>query len=166
VASGAVLWGARVTRLPEREKIASALNYWHGRVIATTGGYIGDAAPYQGHVVVLDADAGRILHVWNALCSNGRWLLDPSTCPQSGAAIWGRAGAVVDTATGNLLVATGDGLWDGQTNWGDATVVLDSLAATVLANYTPSNTRQLDAADLDMGSTSPAASWPRAGRTA
>src|SRR5256885_1534554 len=55
VADGHAVWSASVPRLPAREKIASALNYFQGRVIAVTGGYIGDRAPYQGHVAILDA---------------------------------------------------------------------------------------------------------------
>jgi len=155
VADGSVAWSTAITKLPAREKIASPLNYWHARVIATTGGYVGDAPPYQGHVAVLDAASGRFLHVWNALCSDTAGLLTPANCTQSDAAIWGRAGAVVDTTTGDLFVATGNGLWDGKTNWGDATLALDSLATTLLGNYTPTNTAQLNATDADLGSTSP-----------
>ena len=40
--------------LERSEKIASPLNYSRGHVIATTGGYIGDAPSYQGHVSILD----------------------------------------------------------------------------------------------------------------
>ncbi len=36
--------------------------------------------PYQGHVVVIAAGNGRLLHVWNSLCSNVRHLLVPSKC--------------------------------------------------------------------------------------
>ncbi len=155
VADGSVLWSTPITRLPAREKIASPLNLWHGRVIAATGGYVGDEPPYQGHVAVLNASSGTLLSVFNVLCSDRTGLMTPSSCPASDAAIWGRAGAVVDTATGNLWVATGNGPWDGKTNWGDATLALDSLATTLLANYTPSNTAELDASDADLGSTSP-----------
>ncbi len=155
VADGRVLWSTAITRLPAREKIASPLNLWHGRVIATTGGYVGDQPPYQGHVAVLDASSGTLLSVFNVLCSDRTGLMDPASCGASDAAIWGRAGAVVDTATGNLWVATGNGPWDGKTNWGDATLALDSLATTLLANYTPANTAELDASDADLGSTSP-----------
>src|SRR5581483_57645 len=56
------------------QKIAAALNVWSGRVIATTGGYIGDAPPYQGHVAVIDARSGRLVSVWNSLCSGRRGL--------------------------------------------------------------------------------------------
>jgi hypothetical protein len=124
-------------------------------VIATTGGYIGDAPPYQGHVAVIRASNGRLLHVWNSLCSNRPGLLVPSSCATSDSAIWGRAGAVVDPANGQLLVATGNAPWDGRTNWGDATLRLSADATKLLGNYTPSNTADLNASDADLGSTSP-----------
>ena len=155
IANGHPAWSVSITRLPSREKIASALNFAGGHVIATTGGYIGDAPPYQGHVAIIDAASGRLLHVWNSLCSNRSGLIVPSTCPASDSAIWGRSGAVVDPSTGDLLVATGNAPWDGRTNWGDATLRLDANATRMLGNYTPSNTEQLNSSDLDLGSTSP-----------
>ena len=60
----------------------------------TTGGYIGDAPPYQGHVVMIDRASGRITAVWNSLCSDRHTLIVPRSCPASDSAIWGRAGAV------------------------------------------------------------------------
>jgi outer membrane protein assembly factor BamB len=155
VADGHLAWSTAITLLPEREKIASALNYFDGRVIATTGGYIGDAPPYQGHVAILDAATGRLTHVWNALCSDRAGLIQPKDCPASDAAIWGRAGAVIDTTTGNLFIATGNARWDGRTNWGDAVIELDRDASRVLGNFTPSNTETLDESDADLGSSSP-----------
>ena len=155
LADGRVVWTTSITKLPTREKIASALNFDRGHVIATTGGYIGDAPPYQGHVAIIDASSGNLLSVWNALCSDRAGLIDPSSCSQSDAAIWGRAGAVVDPATGDIFVATGNGTWDGNTNWGDAVIELDANATHIVGNYTPSNTEQLNAGDVDVGSTSP-----------
>ena len=155
VADGHAAWRTRITLLPSREKIASALNYWHGRVIATTGGYIGDAPPYQGHVALLAASNGKLLSVWNSLCSNRHQLISPSSCASSDSAIWGRAGAVVDTATGRLLVATGNGDWNGRANWGDSTVHLSADASRVLGSWTPTNEAALQSSDLDLGSTSP-----------
>ncbi|MGH7733243.1 MAG: hypothetical protein ACREOE_05965, partial [Gemmatimonadales bacterium] len=133
----------------------SALAFFRGRVIATTGGYIGDAPPYQGHVAILDATTGRLEHVWNSLCSDRPALIDPESCKESDSAIWGRAGAVIDSSSGDLFVATGNGRWDGQTNWGDAVIELDPDATRIMGNYTPTNTAQLDADDADLGSTSP-----------
>nr|MDQ6873117.1 PQQ-binding-like beta-propeller repeat protein [Gemmatimonadota bacterium] len=155
VADGRAVWSTAITILPEREKIASPLNYDRGRVIATTGGYIGDAPPYQGHVAILDAATGRLAHVWNSLCSDRHELIDPRSCDESGNAIWGRAGAVIDSTTGDIFVATGNGKWDGRTNWGDAAIALDSSATKLLDNYTPANTEELSARDADLGSTSP-----------
>lgn len=153
--NGTVVWNAAITILPAREKIASSLNYFNGNVVATTGGYIGDAPPYQGHVAILDGATGKLLHVWNSLCSDQQKLMAPASCPESGSAIWGRAGAVIDSTTGNIYVATGNAKWDGATDWGDATIELDPTASTILGNYTPVNTDQLNADDADVGSTSP-----------
>jgi outer membrane protein assembly factor BamB len=155
VANGQVAWSTAITRLPRREKIASALNYFRGRVIAVTGGYIGDARPYQGHVVLLDASNGRLLHMWNSLCSDRQDLIDPHSCGQSGSAIWARGGAVIDSTTGDIFLATGNGHWDGHTDWGDSVLQLDPDATRLLANYTPKSTEELDQTDADLGSTSP-----------
>lgn len=155
VADGRVVWSTAITLSPGSEKIASALNYFNGHVIATTTGYIGDAPPYQGHVAILDAATGSLLSVWNSLCSNRPGLIAPASCAQSGSGIWGRTGAVIDSATGTIFVATGNGLWDGATNWGDAAVELDAGAAHLIGNYTPTNTAALSSSDTDLGSTSP-----------
>lgn len=155
VADGHALWSAAITKLPSREKIAASLNFNRGRVIATTGGYYGDAPPYQGHVAVIDASNGSVRQIWNSLCSNRHALIEPASCPASDSAIWGRAGAVIDPATGNLFVATGNGPWDGHTNWGDATLMLTPGATQLIGNYTPTNTADLNASDADLGSTSP-----------
>jgi outer membrane protein assembly factor BamB len=155
VANGNSVWSVSITKLPSREKIAAALNFANGHVIATTGGYIGDAPPYQGHVAII-SPGGALLHVWNSLCSNRRGLIDPASCAASDSAIWGRSGAVVDPANGQLLVATGNAPWDGKTNWGDAVLRLSVDASTMLGNYTPTNTDELNSGDVDLGSTSPA----------
>lgn len=155
IKDGSVAWRTSITKLPEREKIASPLNFFNDRVIATTGGYIGDQPPYQGHVAILDPANGDLLSVWNSLCSDQSGLLNPSNCPESDSAIWGRAGAVIDTTTGNIFVATGNAPWDGNTSWGDAALELNPDATQLIGNYTPSNTQELNRTDADLGSTSP-----------
>ncbi len=149
-------WPVTVTRLPEREKIASALNVARGLVLVATGGYIGDAPPYQGHVVAIEARTGRVVNVWNSLCSDRRGLIVPSSCPESDSAIWARAGVVVEPGTGNLLVATGNGRWDGRRYWGDSVLELSPTASRLLQNWTPTDQAELDAGDVDLGSTAPA----------
>jgi outer membrane protein assembly factor BamB len=156
VADGRVLWTATITRDATHEKITSSLNVSRGLVIATTGGYVGDAPPYQGHVVTLHAGNGRIAHVWNSLCSDRHQLIVPRTCRSSDSAIWSRSGAAVDPANGNLVVATGNGPWNGSTDWGDSALVLSPDASRLLRHYTPANQAALESSDADLGSTSPA----------
>jgi hypothetical protein len=156
VSSGKVLWSTPITRDAGHEKLTASLNFSRGMVVATTGGYIGDAPPYQGHVVTLNHVNGRIEHVWNSLCSNRAGLIEPSTCDASDSAIWARSGAVVDPATGDLLVATGNGPWNGSTNWGDSMLVLSPDASRLLKHWTPANQEELNRNDADVGSTAPA----------
>ena len=99
VADGSVVWSTPVTMLPSREKIASPIKVFGNRVIAVTGGYIGDAPPYQGHVAILDGPTGQLVQVWNSLCSDRTGLMQPSSCSSTRSAIWGRGGAVVDAET-------------------------------------------------------------------
>jgi outer membrane protein assembly factor BamB len=156
VRDGKVLWTTTITRDPTHEKITSSLNVTRGLVVAATGGYIGDAPPYQGHVVTMSERAGRIAHVWNSLCSNRKGLILPRTCPSSDSAIWSRSGAAVDPVDGTLVVATGNAPWNGRTDWGDSVLVLAPDASRLLRHYTPPNYQQLNDSDADLGSTSPA----------
>ena len=157
ISTGRQAWATRVTYDPTREKIASALNITGNRVVVTTGGYYGDAPPYQGHVVTIDGGSGRILRVWNSLCSNRHRLIDPpDSCPASDSAIWARAGAVIEPGTGRILVATGNGPFNGSTNWGDSVLELTPDAGRLLHNWTPTDQASLNANDTDLGSTAPA----------
>ena len=149
-------WPVRVTLLPSKEKLASPFSINGNELIVVTDGYDGDTPPYQGHVVTIDRGSGRILHVWNSLCSNRRRLLVPSTCPASDSAIWGRNAPVLEPGTGRILVATGNGPFNGRTDWGDSVLELTPNASRLLHNWTPRDQAQLNADDGDLGSTSPA----------
>ncbi len=153
---GHVVWATPVTQLPAREKLTSALNFDAGHVLAATGGYIGDAPPYQGHVAVLDAATGRLLAVWNSLCSDRHALLAPTSCSESGSAIWARRGVVVDPGSHRLFAATGNGRFDGRTGWGDSVVELAPDASDIVGHWTPTDFQQLDDTDADVGSAGPA----------
>ncbi len=150
-------WPVSVTFDAKKEKIASALNISGGSVVVTTGGYVGDAPVYQGHVVTINRATGQIQHVWNSLCSNRHELIDPpSSCPASDSAIWARSGAVIEPGTGRILVATGNAPFNGVTNWGDSVLELAADASRLLHNWTPTNQAQLNATDGDVGSSAPA----------
>jgi PQQ-like domain len=149
-------WPVTITLDPQHEKIGPGLNVAGNLVLASTGGYVGDYPPYQGHVVAIDRSSGRLLHVFNALCSNRKELIVPDSCQSDGAAIWGRGGVVVEPGTHRLLVATGNGPYDGRTDWGDSVLELSPDASRLLQAYTPRNADDLEADDLDLGSASPA----------
>ena len=147
-------WPVTVTRDPAHEKLTSSFNLVGGRLIVATGGYLGDAPPYQGHVVSLDPSSGRIRAVFNALCSNVRRIQDPRSCGSDFAAVWSRAGAVA-TGHGTLLVATGNGPYDGRRDWGDSVLELADRDLSLRHHWTPPDQAQLEASDADLGSVSP-----------
>jgi outer membrane protein assembly factor BamB len=149
-------WPVSITRDATHEKIPSALNLDGADVLATTGGYIGDAPPYQGKVVAIDRATGTIAHVFNSLCSNRRQVIQPSSCSASDSAIWGRGGAVVAPGTHRIYVATGNAPFNGSTNWGDSVLELTRGAAALRRHYTPATQADLNATDADVGSASPA----------
>jgi PQQ-like domain len=155
-------WPARVTLNPRREKLTSSFNITGGSVVVTTGGYIGDAPPYQGHVVMIDRGSGRITAVWNSLCSARHRLIVPSSCGASDSAIWARSGAVIEPDTGRILVATGNAPFNGRTNWGDSVLELSRDGKRLLHNWTPAEQDQLNRNDTDLGSSAPAL-LPRTG---
>jgi outer membrane protein assembly factor BamB len=74
-------WPVKVTRDAGHEKLAAALNVDGRELLAATGGYLGDAPPYQGHVVAIDRASGRIASVFNTLCANRRHLIAPQAAP-------------------------------------------------------------------------------------
>jgi outer membrane protein assembly factor BamB len=147
-------WPATITRLPAREKITASLGLVDGRVIAMTGGYIGDEPPYQGHVVALDRVSGRITGIVNSLCADRRALLVPSQCPSSDSAIWARSGAAVGPG-GDLYVATGNAPYDGRTDFGDSVLRITPDVRRIVGHWTPADQSELNATDADLGSTGP-----------
>ena len=157
---GAPGFPARITRMTQTEKDASALNLANGYLYATTSGYYGDAPPYIGHVVSVRLSDGAT-HVFNSLCSTLTTLPEPNSCPASDSGIWGRGGAVVDpdpSMRGAVYAATGNGEFDvrdGGHDYGDSIVGLSADVTQFLGHYTPSDYAQLDSGDVDMGSTSP-----------
>lgn len=149
-------WPVRVTRDAGHEKLAAALNIDGPDVIATSGGYIGDAPSYQGHVVLVSRASGRVRRVFNTLCASRRRLIVPESCPQSGSAILSRGGAVVEPGGRRLLVDTGNGDWNGTTDFGDSVLELTFPGLRLRQAFTPTNQEALNAGDVDLGSSAPA----------
>jgi hypothetical protein len=148
-------WPVSITRDATHEKLTASLNIEGPYVIATTGGYFGDAPPYQGHVVLIDRTSGQVHAVFNTLCSNRRALIVPSSCSASDSAILSRSGPVVEPG-GRILVSTGNGPWNGSSNFGDSVIELNFPTLTPRQAYTPVNQAQLSESDTDLGSGPPA----------
>ncbi len=130
------------------------------------GGYPGDNGDYQGHVTAINLASG-VQRVFNAACSDEavHFAEKPGTpdCAHVQTAIWARSGAVYDSVTNRLFVATGNGDYDGNSmghDWGDSVLALNpngtGISGKPLDAYTPANYQQLQDSDADLGSTAPA----------
>ncbi len=153
-------WPVRYTLNAFYEKESAALQVSGRYLYVTTGGFAGDLGHYEGHTVTINLNSGRV-HIWNSLCSNITKLLSPNPtsplyCQESGSAMWGRGEAVTDPVNGDVYVSTGNGLWDGKTNWGDSLLKLSPDGSKLLDSFTPNNQAFLNAMDQDVGSTGPA----------
>ena len=148
-------WPVSITREPVHEKLGAALNIDGPDIIAATSGYIGDSPPYQGHVVLIERSSGRLAGVFNTLCANRRELQVPSTCSASDSAILSRAGPVVEPGGGRILLDTGNGPWNGTTNFGDSVLELSFPGLSLRQSFTPSDQEALNTGDLDLGSSAP-----------
>ena len=150
------LAGAASRATPRHEKLAAALNIDGPDVIATTGGYFGDAPPYQGHVVLIDRASGRLRAVFNTLCANRRGLLVPSSCPASDSAILSRGGPVVEPGGERILIDTGNGPWNGTHRLRRQRARAHLPGLGLRQSFTPTNQEQLNTSDTDLGSSAPA----------
>lgn len=148
-------WPVSVTRDPTHEKLGAALNIDGPDVVVATSGYLGDAPPYQGHVALIDRSSGRLRRVFNTLCANRRGLLVPSGCQASDSAILSRGGAVVEPGGRRILIDTGNGPWNGTTNFGDSVLELTFPSLTLRQTFTPTDQAQLNESDTDLGSSAP-----------
>lgn len=166
LASGHVVWSRGVSFDPRHEKMDSALNVTGRDLVVATGGYFGDPPPYDGHVALIDRASGRLTHVWNSECSNRHQLIHAGSCPTDStrSAIWGRAGTVIEPGNDRILTATGNGAFNGRTDWGDSALELAPDASRVLHNWTPPDQARLNQTDTDLGSTIPALVPPYRGR--
>jgi hypothetical protein len=148
-------WPVSITRDPTHEKLGAALNIDGPFILAATSGYLGDIPPYQGHVVAIERSSGRLVSLFNTLCADRRVLQVPSTCPASDSAILSRGGPVVEPGGGRILIDTGNGPWNGTTNFGDSVLELTIPDLRLRQTFTPVDQEHLDTSDLDLGSSAP-----------
>lgn len=126
------------------EQQRGALTLAGGRVYIPYGGLYGDCGDYHGEVVAISTATGPAATATRPLTY---------TTPAARAGIWAPPGPVIDS-TGDLLVATGNGLPVDPP--GDANSVIRlTPELSVAATFTAPDYVSLSQTDRDLGSTSP-----------
>lgn len=153
-------WPKPITLMPDVEKMSATATIAHGYLYVTTSGFIGDQGHYEGHLVTIKLSTGAT-HIFNSLCSNVRVLLGPTPgrsnyCSYVQSGLFGRGQGVTDPLNGSVYVVSGNGPWNGRTNWGDTIMKLDPSGSRLLDAYTPTDQAYLSQTDQDLGSTGPA----------
>jgi hypothetical protein len=140
----------RVPFVPKQHLQRPALLLLNGNVYIAYGSN-GDALPYNGWLFVYSAAGTGVLHQVAVFC----------TSPDKGAsAIWQSGDGPAADSNGNIYLATGNGAFDLNTGGRDAgntvlKLALQSGALVLLDYFTPANTPQLTADDLDLGAAGP-----------
>jgi hypothetical protein len=138
--------GGTLTFDPQIEDQRASIAYANGRVFIAWSGH-SDQFQYHGWVMVYDATTLQQTMIWSSA---------PDGPPFDGGGIWmaGRAPAV--DAAANVYYITGNGTWDGLTNFGESFVKFGATPDTPLLDwFTPSVYDQLNNADLDLSGSGP-----------
>lgn len=153
-------WPITVTLMPDVEKVSATPAIHNGYLYVSTSGFIGDQGHYEGHLVTIDLASGTD-HVFNTLCSTVHQLLGPTPgrakyCSYVESGLFGRGQGVADPVTHDVYIVSGNGPWNGRTNWGDSILKLDPSGTHLLDTFTPTDQAYLANTDQDLGSTGPA----------
>jgi hypothetical protein len=140
VAAGLAARGIRFATAAQNQRGALAL--LNDRLFVPFGGHYGDCGDYHGAVVALGIDPPQLLSAWVTRARKG--------------GIWAPAG--LSEADGSLYFSTGN--TEGARDWEDGEAVFRvgrDLAHSTdpRAVFAPSNWKQLDDDDLDLGGVTP-----------
>lgn len=133
--------GGNVAFDPRQESQRAGLALLPNGIVYVAWASHEDASPYHGWVMGFDKTSLNEVSVYNS-APNGR---------QGG--IWMSGGAPAADASNNLYVITGNGNYDGITDFGDSILKLSTAVGLNLTDwFTPSDQANLDSIDLDLGS--------------
>ena len=131
---------------PKIEDQRASLAYSNGRVFIAWSSH-SDQFLYHGWVMVYDAATLQQTMIWSSA---------PDGEPFNGAGIWMAGRAPTVDATGNVYYITGNGNWDGVTNFGESFVKFGPTPDTPLLDwFTPSAWQHLNDIDADLGGSGP-----------
>jgi putative Ig domain-containing protein len=129
-----------------RENQRAGLALVNGNVYVAWASH-GDADIYHGWIVGFNAASLSRVGVFNTSPNMAEGL---GYCR---AGIWMSGGAPAADAANNLYLITGNGIWDGVTDFGDSFLRFSTSNGLALADwFTPSNQLMLDTRDSDLGS--------------
>ena len=119
-----------------------ALALLNGRIFVPFGGHFGDCSDYHGVVVAIGIDSPKLMGAWITRAAKG--------------GIWAPAG--LSEAGGSLYFSTGN--TEGARTWQDGEGVFRMGPDLMRTNdprefFAPSNWKQLDEDDLDLGGVTP-----------
>jgi hypothetical protein len=124
----------------------SSLALSNGRVFIAWSSH-SDQFPYHGWVMVYDAATLQQTMIWSSA---------PDGTPSNGAGIWMAGRAPTIDADGNVYYTTGNGTWDGTTNFGESFVKFGPTPDSPLLDwFTPDDVDFLNQVDLDLGGSGP-----------
>jgi hypothetical protein len=129
---------------PGTEGERGGLTIVENRLYVPYGGYAGDCGVYRGTVVGIPIENPKQVYFWQTATLGG--------------GIWGVGGPASDGHT--LFVATGNATDTGAPSWGGSEAVVrlgpgPTFSGRTSDYFTPSNWRDLDELDLELGATQP-----------
>ncbi|MDP9007332.1 MAG: chitobiase/beta-hexosaminidase C-terminal domain-containing protein [Pseudomonadota bacterium] len=134
--------GTTVKFIPSRERQRAALLLTEGHVVIAWASYC-DIDPWHGWVMSYSARTLAQEAVFNPSANGNR------------NGVWMSGGGAAADANGNIFIVTGNGTWNGTTDFGDSIVKLgppNSGAFPVLDYFTPYNQATLSNEDNDVAS--------------
>ena len=138
--------GGMITFDPKIADQRSSLALSNGRIFIAWSGH-SDQFAYHGWVMVYDASTLQQTLIWSSA---------PDGQPFNGAGIWMAGRAPVIDASNNVYYTTGNGTWDGTTNFGESFVKFGPTADSPLLDwFTPDIVQSLNDADADLGGSGP-----------
>jgi acyl-coenzyme A thioesterase PaaI-like protein len=142
--------GTTVSFSPQWQNQRPGLALVNGVVYVGYGSH-GDDGNWHGWLLGYQASNLNQVGVFNTTPN----ALSPpvaAPAPPCGAGIWMAGGAPAADATNHLYVTTGNGAYDGVTDYGDSYVKLNTPGLTFDDSFTPANQSSLDMNDTDVGS--------------
>ncbi len=111
-AGGSACNGGTLTFDPKIQDQRSSLALSNGRIFMAWSSH-SDQLPYHGWVMAYDATTLQQTMIWSSA---------PDGTPFNGAGVWMGGRAPTIDADGNVYYTTGNGTWDGVTNFGESFV--------------------------------------------